>query len=429
MKQTLVAAAWLAVAALVPAQAEVITLDRVVAVVNKQVITDRDLQERVKSVMQNMNRQGVNPPPMDNLRAQALERMISDSVLAQQATETGIRVDDTVLDRTLERLAEQNRLSLAQFKVAIEQEGLSFARFREDIRQEIMISRLKEREVDNRVQVTEAEIDAYLKRQAENKTLDEDFQLAHILVKVPEQASQAEVSKKRLRIEAAAEDLKAGKPFNEVAAIYSEAPDALKGGELGWRNASRLPSLFLDALTPLKPGQVTAIIRSPNGFHLIRMIDRKSASENQIIAQTKVRHILVKVNEAVSESDAKARIERVRERLLNGGKFVELARLFSEDGSANQGGDLGWVSPGDLVPEFEKVMDTLKPDELSEPVRSPFGWHLIQVQDRRNQDVTQDRERMKVRQALKAKKAEEYYDDWIRQLRDRAYVENRLVEE
>lgn len=412
-----------------PAFAAVATLDRVVAIVNKQVLTENELDDRLKSVLQNMQRQGMTPPPTAALRSQALERMITDSALAQYAQESGVRVDDATLDRTVDRLAEQNRMSTGQFREALARDGVNFRRFREEIRQEILINRLKEREIDARVQVSDSEIDTAVQRKHEDKARDADYQLAHILVPLPEGASAAVQAAKKKRIEAALAEINAGKPFDQVAATYSEAPDALKGGLLGWRNASRLPNLFLEAIAALQNGQITPILKSGNGYHLVKLLDRKQGGGHEIVQQTQVRHILIKVNDIVSEADAKARIDRVRERLSHGGNFAELARLYSEDGSAAMGGDLGWVSPSDLVPEFERVMDSLKPNELSEATRSPFGWHLIQVQARRSQDVSGERERQTMRQALKTKKAEEMYDDWLRQVRDRAFIVNKLSDE
>ncbi|WP_265583909.1 peptidylprolyl isomerase [Chitinimonas koreensis] len=237
------------------------------------------------------------------------------------------------------------------------------------------------------------------------------------------------VNQKQQRAAEAARQLAAGKPFAEVAAAYSDAADALQGGDLGWRTAGRLPPMFLEALDQLGPGQTTSIMRSPAGFHIVKLAEKRQRDGKEVIRQTHARHILVKVNELTSDTDAKARIQEIRDRLINGGlKFEEQAKLHSEDGSAQKGGDLDWISPGDTVPEFEQAMNGLNPGDLSEPVRTPFGWHLIQVIERRDQDVTRERERVRVRMELRDRKADDQYEDWVRQQRDTAFVEIRLEE-
>lgn len=403
-------------------------VDRIVAVVNNDVITQYELDDKLRTAMQQLKRQGTPPPPRDLLEKQLLERLITERIQLQFAKDTGVRVDNNQLDRTLQRIAEQNGMSLMKFRAALEQDGTPFSQFREEIRNEILIERLREREVDNKTVVTDGEIDNFLSTRVTQLGGEEEFNLAHILIRVPEQASPEQLKEKRKRAELAAKALAEKANFGQVAATYSDAPDAMQGGQLGWRTGNRMPALFAEELKTLQPGENSAILRSPNGFHIIHLNDRRGKDTPLIVQQTHARHILVKTNETVSEDDAKQRLTSIKERLDNGGNFAELARQYSEDGSAAKGGDLGWLSPGDTVPDFERVMNSLKPGELSAPTRSPFGWHLIEVLERRQEDVGKERQRMMARQEIRARKADEAYEDWLRQLRDRAYVEYRLEE-
>lgn len=410
-----------------PGQAPVQLVDRIVAVVNSEVITQFELNDRMRLVMQQLRKQGTPLPSQEVLEKQLLERMITDRVQLQLARETGIRVDDLQLDKTLQRIAQENNMTLESFRAALEKDGVSFAKFREEIRDEIILGRLREREVDNRVTVSDGEVENFLSSRADQSGKEEEFNLAHILIRVPEQASPEQVQSKRARAEKALAELSKS-DFAQVAASYSDAPDGLQGGVLGWRAASRLPALFLEAVSALKPGEVSAVLRSPNGFHLLKLLDKRSKGGAMIVQKTHARHILIKTSEIVSEDDAKRRMIQLRERLDHGAKFAELARLHSEDGSASKGGDLGWLSPGDTVPEFERAMNALKPGEVSVPVKSPFGWHLIEVLERRTEDVSKERQTLMARQEIRARKADEAYESWLRQLRDQAFVEYRLEE-
>lgn len=412
-----------------PAQAEegeITKIDRIIAVVDQVVITENELLDRIKTVKSQLEKQGGKVPPEDVLQKQILERLINDRLLLQYAAQTGVRVDDTQLDKTVERIAEQNKLSVPDFRAALEQEGISYRKFREDIRNEIIIARLREREVENRVNVTEAEIDNYLTTQSSQGEIQDEFEISHILIRTPEDGSPEELQKMREKAEEALKRLSEGADFAEVSARISDAPNALEGGSLGWKTSAQIPELFNEALKPLQPGSLTPILRSPNGFHILKMTDRRGGSSPLVVEQTKLRHILVKLSEIMSDSDAQQRMLMIKERLDNGADFAELARQYSEDASANNGGDLGWVNPGDTVPQFEEAMNLLAPNEISAPVRSPFGWHIIQVLERRKQDMTKEAARFKARQEIRSRKAEEAYEDWVRELRDRAYVELHL---
>jgi peptidyl-prolyl cis-trans isomerase SurA len=405
---------------------EIRKIDRIVAVVDQVVITENELIDRIQTVRSQLEKQGGNMPPADVLQKQILERLINDRLLLQYAAQTGVRVDDTQLDKTVERIAEQNKLSVPEFRSALEQEGISYRKFREDIRNEIIIARLREREVENRVNVTEAEIDNYLTTQSSRGDIQDEFEISHILIRTPEEGAPEELQKLREKAEQALKQLQEGVSFAEVSASLSDAPNALEGGNLGWKTSTQIPELFNEALKPMQPGELSPILRSPNGFHILKMTDRRGGTSPLVVEQTKLRHILIKLSEIVSESDAQQRMTMIKERLDNGGDFAELARQYSEDASANSGGDLGWVNPGDTVPQFEQAMNLLAPGEISEPVRTPFGYHIIQVQERRKQDMTQEAARFKARQEIRSRKAEEAYADWLRELRDRAYVELHL---
>lgn len=417
----------LAAAAQAAPRDPVVQLDRIVAVVDREVITYGELQDRIRIVLSQLEKQGTARPPQEALEKQVLERIINDRLQLQLAAQTGLRVDDSQLDRTIERIAEQNRLSVSQFREALEADGISYRKFREDIRNEIILARLREREVDNRIVVTEAEIDNLLTTRASRPAEPDEFDLSHILIRTPEEADPDTLQRLERKARDVLARLEAGENFAEVSARYSDAPNALEGGNLGWKKLDQLPGLFADAVQPLQAGQISPILRSPNGFHLLRVDARRGGSSPLMVQQTRVQHILIKLNEVVSEDDAKYRLNDLRERLVHGGaSFAELARLHSEDGSAASGGMLGWVNPGDTVPEFEKAMNELQPGEISQPVRTPFGFHLIQVVERRTQDMSKEAARLKARQEIRARKSEEAFEDWLRELRDRAYVEYRI---
>jgi peptidyl-prolyl cis-trans isomerase SurA len=406
---------------------QIVVLDRIVAVVNDEVITQLSLNERVEIALRQLRSQGTPPPPRAVLEKQILERMIADAVQLQFARETGLRVTDTELDRALGRIAQQNNLTMEAMRQTLERDGVPFAKFREDIRNEIVISRLREREIDNKIVVTEGEIDNFLSQQQTQGGADDEYNVSHILVVVPENASPEQIQARRARAEQALAQLKGGADFRQVAAAFSEAPDALQGGAMGWRPAVRLPTLFAEALKTMRPGDLSPILRSPNGFHILRLHDRRGSAP-VVVQQTRARHILIRTTELVSENEARSRLRNLKERLENKADFAELARAHSEDASAARGGDLGWLSPGDTVPEFERAMAALAPGQVSDPVLTPFGWHLIQVLERRNEDMSKERQRLLARQALRARKSDENYQEWVRQLRDRAYVELRLEE-
>src|SRR5437762_1441916 len=424
---------WIAVIALLasclaPAARAVTLVDRIVAVVNKEVITYSELNEAVGMAERQMRRQGMASLERPVLERQMLERLILDKAQLQIARESGIRIDELQLDRAVERVASSNNMTLAEFRRALEADGVTFDAWRNDIRQQMIMGRLREREVENRVQVSETEVDVFLE-QTKARTDNAEFNIAHILVRVPEGASPERIRQARERADQALGEIKAGAPFGRVAASYSDAPDALQGGALGWRSHDRLPELFSAALSRMQAGEVSDPLRSPAGFHILQLADRRGVGAEAPVRQTRLRHILVRTNEAVSESEARRKLADLRDRIVNGrADFGELARQYSDDGTAERGGELDWVYPGDTVPEFERAYQELKIGEVSPPVRTPFGYHLIQVLERRSSDLSPERKRLQARQALRERKADEAYQEWLRQLRDQTYVELRLDE-
>ena len=413
-------------------------LDQIVAVVNGEIITKNELKDRVDTVNKTLGRQGTQLPPPDVLERQVLERMIVEKAEVQLAVENGVRVDDVQLDRAVQRVAESNSLSVQAFRDRVEKEGTSFARFRDELRNQIMMERVRGKEVDEKVQVGEGEIDAYIAEQTGTSSdASPEVDVAQILVRVSEQATPEQIERQRAKAEDLYNQASGGADFGRLAASFSDAPEALQGGDLGFRSLDRLPQLFIDAVTPLSAGQVAKPVKSANGFHILKLIAKRGAGTGAAgaaavglaapVEQTHARHILIRVNEVVSDEQAKARLADIRQRIVSKtASFEDMARAYSNDASASRGGDLGTLYPGDTVPEFEKAMNDLKPGEISEPVRTPFGYHLIEVVGRKKQDVAQDRVRLLARQAIRERKIEEATEGWLRELRDRAYVEMRL---
>jgi len=400
-------------------------IDRIVALVDQTVITEKELNDRINALMGQLKKQGIEIPPVEVLQKQVLERMVLEKLQIAFAQQSGLKIEDTQLDRTIERIAEQNKLDLAEFKKALTKEGVSFRKFREDIRNEILLARLKEREIDSKLNVTDAEIENYLSLQNQEEKTDE-FNLSHIMIRAPEDASPSKLAELKQKAENVLQQLQSGKEFAKVSASSSDAPNAIEGGQLGWKSITQIPSLFADAIRNLKVGDITPILRSANGFHILRVNERRGGNSPLVVTQYHIRHILIKVNELTSEKDARQRLASIRERADNGENFADLAKQFSEDSSASKGGDLGWVNPNENVPELDKAMEKLAIGEVSQPIRTQFGVHLLQVTEQRQQDMSKEASKLKARQEIRARKSEEAYQDWIRELRDRAFVEIRL---
>jgi peptidyl-prolyl cis-trans isomerase SurA len=407
-------------------QQQTAEIDSVAAVVNDDVITRYELEEHVREVVRQLQKQDTPLPAAEVLEKQILERMITDKLQQQYAAENGVRVDDTQLDLAITRIAQQNNFpSAVEFRAKLEAEGVDYKKFREEIRGEIISTRLREREVESKLIISEGEVDNYLANKARIGSVGEEFHLAHILVVVPEQASAEKIQAARERAEQALSKLKGGADFAQVAAGTSDAKDALKGGDLGWHSGDSIPPLFMNELQNMQAGQTSAVLRSPSGFHILRLVEKRSANAPVVVTQTHARHILIKTSEIVPEAEAKKSIMEIQQRIEAGADFAEQAKRYSQDGSAQQGGDLDWLSPGQTVPEFEEAMNKLQPGQMG-AVHSQFGWHLIQVLERRSTDVSEQQRRQQARIAIGTFKSDELYQDWLRQLRDRAFLEYRL---
>lgn len=404
-------------------------LDRILAVVNNDVITQSDLAIQTRTVVQQLRQRNTELPPADVLQKQVLERAIMDRLQLQVADRTGIRVDDDTLNRAIETIAKQNNLSIDQFREVLARDGFDFAAFREDIREEIIISRLRQREVGNKITVTDQEVQNYLDNQkVQGATAGNEYQIAQILVALPEAPAPEQIQATKEKAQKVLDDLRGGADFTQTATAISDDQKALEGGDLGWRAAGQLPTIFADVVPGMQPGAISELIRSPSGFHIVKLVDKRGDGES-IVKQTQARHILIRTNELTSDQDAQTRLEQLKQRIDGGEDFAALARSNSEDAaSAVNGGSLGWVNPGDLVPQFEAVMNDLEPAQASEPFQTQFGWHVAQVVERRDHDNTDDLKKSKAREAIRQRKGDEELQAWLRTLRDEAYIEFKTDE-
>ncbi len=405
------------------------TLDSIVAVVNTDVITRTELNNRLRTIRQQLQQQGAPVPPQAVLEKQVLDRMILSNLQLQLAERAGVRVDDETLNRTIARIAEENRMTVGEFRTVLEQDGYDFANFREDIRKEILISRVQQRQIAERVSVSEQEIDNFLTTQKAQGNAGEEYHLAHILVSVPDAASPERLRAARERAEDILKKLRAGADFQETAIAVSDGQQALEGGDLGWRKLAELPTLFVDAASAMDVGAISDLIRSPSGYHIIKLLDKRSGQPH-IVTQTHARHILIRPDELTTEQAAEQQLRDLRARLDQGADFAELARTQSDDtASAANGGDLGWANPGEMAPAFENAMRALGEGEISQPFKTHFGWHLVQVLERRERDNTAELLRDQARDAIRQRKMDEELQAWLTRLRDEAHVESRLITE
>lgn len=436
-------AASVAVAALAPAAPAVAqalsttqagqTVDSVAAVVNDDVITVRELDERAGLIARRLQQQHAPVPPQDQLRSQVLEQMVLERIQIEKAKEDGIEVGDADIQRTLQRLAAANNLPLDVYRSRIEAEGVSWSVFTRDARNELTLSKLREKEVDSKVTVSDAEVANYIASQrGPGARAQQDLRIEHILVKVPADAAPDVVAAAQKKAEAILQQAKSGGKFESLAKDNSQAADAKQGGDLGFKAPGNLPDAFVKAAAQLRPGELAPeVVRTADGFEVVRLVDRRigiggSAADAPKLVQTHVRHILIRVADAQSEAAARQKLLDIRQQIEAGGDFAQFARTYSQDGSASQGGDLGWISPGETVPEFERAMNNLKDGEISEPVRSEYGYHLIQVEGRREAEGSIQQQMDLARQAIGQRKAEQAYSDWLRQLRDSAYVQYKI---
>lgn len=403
-------------------------LDRIVAVVDETVVLQSELDNQMKRVRDQVQQQGGTMPAPSVLQKQLLERLIIEKVQLQLSERMGMRVTEAMLDQAIGDIAERNEVSLEQFRQILEQENIDYGQFREDIRRQILISELTRNEVEDKVVVTPAEIDAYLSNQQSQGETDTQYRISQLLIAASE-ADPAGRAAARAKAEALLAELRAGADFAAAARGIPDSPRADEGGDLGWRKAGDIPSLFADFALRAKPGAVSDLIESPSGWHIAKLEERRDG-EPIVIEQAKVRHILIQVNDLVTNEDARTRLQQLRLRLEGGDDFAALARTHSDDrASALAGGDLGWVSPGEMVPEFDQMMGRVPIGEISPVFRTQHGWHILQVVDRRSHDSTEETLRARARAAILQRKVEEEHQNWLRRLRDEAYVEFRLLDE
>jgi peptidyl-prolyl cis-trans isomerase SurA len=401
-------------------------LNRIVAVVNDDIILSSQLDEAITDIVRQLQEKGTPVPEQAVLVKQVLERLVMETLQLDLAKANGITVDDGMLNEEAQQLAAKSNLTLTEFREVLESQGYSYADFREKLRKELLIQQVRRQMVGSRITVNEQEIDNMLATLKASGQGDVEYHLAHILVAIPEGADEEKSAAAEKRAENILARLRSGASFTEIAIAESDAQTALEGGDIGWRSLGQMPSLFLEPVKSMQVGEVSDLIHSPGGYHIIKLLEKRG-DERHIVAQTRARHILLKPDEINTDEQVRVRIEQLMIRLENGEDFEALARAHSQDPlSAARGGDLGWLSQGDTVPEFEEQMNRLEPGELSKPFKTQFGWHLVQVMERRNHDSTEEYERSKVRQLIRSRKYDEELLLWLRRLRDEAYVDYRI---
>lgn len=401
------------------------SIDRIIAVVNDNVILQSELEQAIHVAESEMKDRGITPPPVDAVRSQVLERLILMRLQTERAKEAGIKVDDRELNDVINNIAAQNKMSVSQFAASVKAEGLDFTSLREQVREQVLANRVRQKEVDARIVVTDQDIDQYL---AANGNEDQtEYHLAHILVAIPDAATPEVREKAHAKADGVLKQLRTGGDFAQLAIANSDSPQALQGGDLGWRKNGTLPTVFANVVPKLAVGDISNVIEASNGYNIIKLVEKRDAGERQTVQETQARHILLSPNAIRNEDATRAQAYELYERLKKGGDFAELAKKYSDDpGSKNSGGDLNWQPPGVFAPEFQQQIDTLKPGEMSQPFHSQFGWHIARVEDRRTRDVTVEARRGRARQSIMQRKDAEEYEAWLRRLREEAYVEYRL---
>jgi len=407
------------------AKPEVVLLDKIIAIVDDNIITQIELNDRVERITQQVKQRGNRLPPAEILRKQVLERLILEKLQLELAKKTGIRINDEMLNRVITNIAKENRLTMEQFRGVLEKDGFAFSDFRENIRREITISRLRKMRVENNVSISEQEINNFLSQSSKGKS-DEEYRLSHILIATPEAATPKQIDKARAKAKKIVENIKQGANFSQQAISFSNDELALKGGDLGWRKLAQLPSFFTSEVANMRKNEVKGPLQNASGFHIIKLNDKRSNKQKHIIKQTMARHILIRPTQVLSREDARLKLDGILQRIKNGKDFASMARASSDDkAAAAEGGSLGWVSPGSMVPAFEEEMNKLKPGEISKPFLTKFGWHIVQVLSRRKYDNTEKFQRSQAIKLIRKRKTEEAVQDWLRRIRAEAYVDYR----
>jgi peptidyl-prolyl cis-trans isomerase SurA len=401
-----------------------VLLDRIAAIVNDGVVLNSELDTQIEVVSERLRAQKLELPPQNVLRQQVLERLVVQEIQLQRATHDGVKVSDEILNNALQDIAKRNNLTLSQLPEALAAQGVDYAGYREDMRKEITLSMLRQRDVLDRISVTSREIDQYLDKQAKKPSQNNEYNVSHILIAVPQEATPTQADDAARRAADVYQKANGGEDFARLAVAYSNSQTALDGGSLGWRKETELPTFLADVIEKLKPGQVSEPLRTPTGYHIVRLNDVRSSDAKSIESQVHARHILMKTTELADDATVKQKLNALRDRILRGEDFAGLAQTNSEDpGSASQGGDLGWNGPGAFAPEFERQLGLLKDGEISEPFHTAYGWHIVQMLGHREFDNTDDVKRRKAMEAIRNSKADEETELWLRRLRDEAYVE------
>ncbi|MFN3579869.1 MAG: peptidylprolyl isomerase [Pseudomonas sp.] len=407
-------------------QAQVVPLDRVAAIVDNDVVMASQVEQRIASVRQQLSERGTQVPPDSVLRDQVLDRLVVESIQLQMGERAGIRIDDAALNQTMEQLAARNNVSLEEFRAALERDGISYNQAREQIRREMIINRVRQRRVAERIQVSDQEVRNFLNSEMGRIETAAEYRLAMIVLPISENASPDDVRKIAETANEIYRELRAGADFTNLAVSRSGGDTALEGGELGWRRSAQLPGPFASAVASLEVDEVTQPLRSPAGFHILKLLETRGG-EGQMVEEFKVRHILIKPSEIRDDQQAAESIQRIYERIQNGESFATLARAFSEDpGSALHGGSLDWVTPDSMVPAFRDVMSTTPRNQVSRPFESQFGWHILEVQDSREVDMTSEMREQQAINLLQNRKYEQELQTWLLEIRDEAYVEIKI---
>ncbi|MGA9851373.1 MAG: peptidylprolyl isomerase [Gammaproteobacteria bacterium] len=414
-------------AAIAKASKTGVLLDRVVAVVNDEVILKSELDQRIAAITKQIQAQGTALPPENILRKQVLDQMVTTKLELQQAANKGISVSDDTLNQSITRIAEQNGLTLAQLPAKLQQEGIDYADFRQDLRNQLIIHDLEQQLVSQQMHITPAEVQAQIQADEANGNANTQYHLAQILITTPADPTPAQVAEARTKAQDIYQKLKQGADFAAMAVEYSQGQQALKGGDLGWRKGSELPTVFADAVSQMNAGNITEPLSDASGFHIVKLDGVKRTDNKVEVTQTHARHILLQPSAIMTDAQAQAKLEELRKEILAGADFAKLAEQYSKDpGSASKGGDLGWLDPGATVPVFQTQMDKLQVGQVSEPFKTQFGWHIVQVLGRRQVDQTQEYTQNKAYEAIYARKSEEIVQQWLSQLKDSAFIEYHL---
>lgn len=414
-------------AAIARAEHTGVLLDRVVAVVNDQVILKSELDARVAAITREIQAQGTALPPAKVLQKQVLDQMVMTNIEMQIAGNKGISVSDDSLNQNMSRIAEQNGLTLAQLPAKLEQQGINYADYRKELRDQLTIGQLERSVVNDQMHITPREVQAQIAADSASGTADEQYHLSQILIALPGDPSSAQVAAARKQADDIYQKLKQGADFAATAVAYSQGQQALKGGDLGWRKGSELPTIFADVVTKMKPGDFSTPLSSPSGFHIVKLDEVKQGADQDQVTQTHARHILLRLGPTLDDAQAQAKLEELRKQILAGADFATLAKQYSEDpGSASNGGDLGWLDPGATVPAFQQQMDKLQPGQISQPFKSQFGWHIVQVLGRRTVDQTAENQQNKAYEAIYQRKSQQIIQQWMSQIKDSAYIQYYL---